>query len=98
LEERDGATITAKSFAITSQQGTSGWGVDQWGLAEWGLTNVDADVSSEEIIKKALLYKSARTMQIELLTNAKADNYELLAIKAFATAQGRGSSPSDWTV
>jgi len=98
LEERDGATITAKSFAITSQQSTSGWGVDQVGLAQWGLTNVDADVSSEEIIRKALLYKTARTMQIEMLTNAKADNYELLAIKAFSVAQGRGSTPATWFI
>ena len=98
LEERDGSTITAKSFEITSQQATSGWGVDQLGLAQWGLTNVDASAASEEIIRKALLYKTSRTMQVEVTTSAKADNYELLGIKAFGVPQGRGSSPNLWVV
>lgn len=98
LEERSGLTFTAKSFNVTSQQSTSGWGVDQIGTVQWGETNVDASASSEDILRKALLYKTARTMQIEVITNAKADNYELLAIKAFAVPQGRGSSPSDWVV
>jgi len=98
LEERSGVTFTAKSFNITSTQGTSGWGVDQLGVAQWGLTNVDAAASSDEILRKALLYKTARTMQVEVTTSAKADNYELLAIKAFGVAQGRGSSPSEWIV
>lgn len=98
LEERSGLTFTAKAFNITSQQATSGWGVDQWGTTKWGLTNVDAVASSEDILRKALLYKTARTMQIEVITSAKADNYELLAIKAFAVPQGRGSSPAEWIV
>jgi hypothetical protein len=63
-----------------------------------GLTNVDAEASTDEILRKALLYKTARTMQIEVITNQKADNYELLGIKAFGVPQGRGSSPSEWIV
>ena len=98
IEERSGSTFTAKSFSISSRQSTSGWGVDPLGTAEWGLSTVDADASSEEILRKALLYKTARTMQVEVTTSNKADNYELLRIKAFAVPQGRGSSPSDWIV
>jgi len=96
LEGRAGEIITAKTFSIVSQKGVSGWGTDQWGLTQWGLSKNDAELSSEELIRQALLYKTARTFQVELISSATRDNYELLGIKTFSTLQGRGSSPSDW--
>ena len=98
LEERSGQTINAKSFSITSQTAQSGWGVDQWGDVRWGVSESDAEASSEELIRRALLYKTARTIQIEITTNNREDNYELLGIKARGIPQGPGSAPSSWNV
>lgn len=98
LEERSGQTVTAKNFAITSQTTVSGWGTDQWGMFQWGLSGNNAEASSEEIIKKALLYKTARTLQVEILTSGRADTYEYLGTKVRAVPQGAGSTPSDWNI
>lgn len=100
IEDRTNKPVTAKSFTISGgeQLGVSGWGIDKWGLAQWGLSNQDATASSDELIKQALFYKTARWFQVELDTSNAVDNYELLGIKIYATAQGRGSSPAEWKV
>lgn len=100
LEGRDGSTSVAKTFTITgtSQTVTSGWGTDLWGEPRWGVSENDANASSEDIIRRALIYKTARLMQIEILTNNAADKYELLNIKALAIPQGAGNVGSTWDV
>lgn len=96
LEERSGATVTAKSFSVTSSIGASGFGTDLFGLSMFGLSNNDASITSNELPKKSYIYKTARTFQIELQTTGKTDDYELLGIKAVAIPQSRGNSPSSW--
>lgn len=100
LEERTGNTVAAKSFTITSTgtSGTSGIGTDQMGQIPMGLTGNNAVFTSIETPKKTTIYKTARTFQIEVRTNGKSDNYELLAVKTVAIPQPRGNSPSTWRV
>jgi hypothetical protein len=96
LEERSGQKSTAKSFAIESSKGVSGFGTDQFGTAPHGLSENDAQLSSEDSMRAALIYKTARTIQYEISTFAARDSYELLGLRSYATPQGRGSFPSDW--
>ena len=95
LEERSGVTVTASSFSVTSQVGVSGMGTDQMGLFRIGLTNNDAVLSSDELPKNTLLYKTGRTLQMEIQTTGRSDNYELLALKMIAIGQPR-SAPIGW--
>lgn len=97
LEEYTGQTVTAQSFDISSQKGTTGWGTDMWGLAQWGLSNNDAQAASEDLIRRSPLFKTARTFQVEISTSGTSDNYELLGIETIAQPQGRANFPAyDW--
>ena len=98
LEERDGQTVTSKSFNIVSQTGKSGWGMDQWGLVQWGLTNADAEASSEDLLRRTYLAKTARTYQVEVITSGRQDSYELLGIKTLVQPQGIGTTPHEWNI
>lgn len=100
IEERSGRTITAKSFTIVGEQalGVSGIGTDPMGLFGMGITLNTPTVSSGETPKKSFIYKTTRTMQIEIRTTGYTDSYELLGIKAVATPQARGGSPASWTI
>ena len=95
LEEASGQTVTGSSFTITSQSGISGWGTDQWGLPMWGLSINNAAASSEDLIRRTKLFKTARTYQVELSTTAGIDSYELLGIKTTVTPQGKGHFPAE---
>ena len=97
LEERSGQTLTAASFTVTSQVGQSGIGTDQMGLVQMGLTDNDAVLTSDELPKNSLLYKTGRTIQMEIQTTGRPDNYELLALKFIAIGQPR-SAPVSWRV
>lgn len=97
LEERSGATLTATSFSITSSTGVSGIGTDLWGLAKFGWSNTNPQSRSEESPKKTTIYKTARTVQIEVKTTGNSDNYELLSILISGILQNRGNSPQSWT-
>lgn len=95
LEERSGVTITAKSFTVTGNTGKSGFGINEFGLIKFGLSSSSGSISSDELPKNTLLYKTARTFQVEIKTTNRIDNYELLAIKALAIPQAR-SAPVGW--
>lgn len=96
LEERSGATITAKSFSVTSSTGTTGMGMEMFGLTMFGLSNYNATYVSNEKPTKTYVYKIARTFQVEVQTSSKDANYELLGITTTAIKQGRGNSPAAW--
>jgi hypothetical protein len=100
LEDRDGVMSSAKSFTISgpSSQITAAWGNDRWGTTGWGESENSVSSYSEETIKRALLYKTARYLQYEITTSGRNDNYELLGLKARAIPQGTGSVPSTWNV
>lgn len=98
IEDRTGTVVTAKAFTLTgaSSSGTSGMGTDEIGLIELGDTGTSSSATPGEIQKVAVLYKTTRTMQVEIITNHSADYYELLNIKGVATLQARGNRPSKW--
>lgn len=98
IEDRTGTIVTAKSFTIsgTGAAGQSGIGTDEIGLFEMGTSLNAPSASAGEIQKVAVLYKTARTMQIEILTTNSADYYEILGVKGVATLQARGNRPSTW--
>jgi hypothetical protein len=101
IENRQGQVISAKSFTVigTSSLGTSGMGTDQMGVAgSMGLTKNKGAVIAGELQKKAMIYKTGRTAQIEILTSSAPDRYELLNAKLISIPQARGNSPSLWTV
>lgn len=97
-EDRTGTTSVVKSFSVTgsAQTVTAGWGTDQWGNTQFGISQNSTSSSSEDIIKRALLYKTARLIQTEILTTGRSDNYELLSLKMKATPQGSGNIPQVW--
>ena len=97
LEQRDGLTVTAKSFNVQPNSGDSGWGADLWGTALWGSSNVaGGNTDSSQIIKWRELNKTARTIQMTVKTNNAGDNYELLGIRGNARPIGSGIRPSSW--
>jgi hypothetical protein len=100
IEDRTGRTVTAKTFSITATtaQGSSGIGVHQLGSLGLGLTEGTAVSSTDEVPRKAFIYKPARYMQIEIRTQNRTDNYELLGVKSVAIPQSRGNNPSSWNV
>ena len=99
-EDRDGVTSIAKAFTITSSgaSGTSGIGTDVVGTMQLGLTAGTPTVSTGELPKRALLYKSSRIVQIEIKTTGKTSDYELLNCKLIGIPQSRGNTPSSWAV
>jgi subtilase family serine protease len=68
------------------------------GAMKLGLTTGSAISSTDEVPRKAFIYKPARYMQIEIRTQNRTDNYELLGVKAVAIPQSRGNNPSSWNV
>jgi len=99
-EDRDGITSVAKSFTINSSgvSGTTGMGTGVMGLTQMGATSGAATISTGELPKRALLYKSSRIVQIEVRTTGRTSNYELLGAKIIGIPQSRGNSPSSWNV
>lgn len=94
LEERSGQTVTEKSFNITGAVGTAGWGADQWGQQQWGQSQGTVTLTGEEIIRYAQLYKTARVLQIEVVSSGASDNWEFLGIRSTAQPMEEGSLSS----
>lgn len=96
LENRAGGTeIVSKSFSVSSETGGTGWGTDLWGSAKWGTSggNVTAGASLD-IIRWLNLYKTARTIQIEISQIATETQFEIADIQISATLQPEGSLSS----
>lgn len=100
LEDRSGNIINTKSFIFSGSgtTGTTGMGTDAIGDIQLGDSNMNAIIAMNEIPKKAYIYKSTRTIQVEIRTTEKTSNYELLGAKIIAIAQSRGNNPSSWVV
>lgn len=90
LEDREGVTLTTKSFNITSSTGVGGWGTDQWGTQQYGLTANSVEITGEEVIRWAQLYKTARVLQIEVKTTTGQSNFEFLGVRASAQMMSEG--------
>lgn len=100
IEDREGSTISAKSFTLSESgaSGTSGMGMDEFGDFLMGETDESPTAATFTVQKKAFIYKSSRVFQIEIRTDNSADNYELLGVKTISIAQARGNSPSSWNI
>jgi len=100
IENRSGQVVSAKSFTIigASSLGESGIGINQIGLIQMGLTTGKSTVTALELQKKAIMYKTARTLQIEILTGGSQDSYQLLNTKSIALPQSRGNNPTAWNI
>lgn len=90
LEDRDGVTVTSKSFNISGSTGVGGWGTDQWGDVQTGLTNNTVAIEGEEILRWTQLYKTARVMQVEINTTQGSSNFEFLGIRTDAQLMTSG--------
>lgn len=98
IEDRAGTTVTTKAFTLTgaATEGTSGLGFDLIGDFIIGDTEGSPTTIDDETITKSLIYKPARTVQVEIRTSGVNDNYKLLGLFFSANAQPRGNSPSSW--
>jgi len=99
VEQRTGATNTAKSFNITPRSGNSGWGADQWGKAVWGDSEArGGGVEGVFTIRWANLNSTGRLMALTFRTTAIDANYELMGIRGDAKTVGKGYIPSTWRI
>lgn len=98
IEDRTGAVVTAKSFTVSgsSTTGASGIGIDELGLNQLGISAGTPATATGETPNKALLYKTLRTMQVEVISTGLTDNFELWGIKAIGLPQARGNNPTFW--
>jgi hypothetical protein len=96
IENRDGTTsVIAKSFEVSSTSGGTGWGTDLWGSHAWGQSNTNVLISDpEDIIRWLNLYKTARTIQFEIIQSTAQSNFEFAELKMSATYQPEGSISS----
>lgn len=100
IEDRNGATSTAKSFTITGSDvsGNSGWGTDLWGMNMWGVYSGTPVTAGDEVTRYGTLFKQIRLVQVEVTTTESASNFELLNIRLTGTVQSEGSLSSDQRV
>lgn len=97
LEEEDGNTVSALSSTIETTAGNSGWGAHLWGDTLWGDSEEEGGGGGiNNLVRSATLNKIARTIQYEIKTSNRNDNYELLAIRTRAKPISRGFMPSAW--
>ena len=96
IEDRDGTTTTTKSFTVTGSavSGQSGWGANLWGSIGWGNTVGAPVVAGDELLRYGTLFKQARLVQVEVITNTASSNFELLNIRLTGTKQGEASLSS----
>lgn len=96
IENRDGTTsVIAKSFEVAGTSGGTGWGTDLWGSHLWGQSNQDVQQAEpDDTIRWLNLYKTARTIQIEVIQTTAQSNFEFAEMKMSATFQPEGSISS----
>ena len=96
IENRDGTTsIIAKSFEVIADKGATGWGTDLWGSFIWGQSNTNVSKPDpQDIIRWLNLYKTARTIQVEIIQTSTQSNFEFAEVKMSATFQPEGSISS----
>ena len=99
LEDREGQTLSAKSFSLDVAESSAGFGGDMWGSIMWGDTAEDGTIiNTAELVRWIVLNATARRMQITIQTNKVSDNYELLSLRTQAKPIGRGMQGSTWRV
>ena len=96
IENRDGTTsVIAKSFEVVGTSGGTGWGTDLWGSHNWGQSNTNVQQAEpDDTIRWLNLYKTARTIQLEIIQTTTQSNFEFAEVKMSATFQPEGSISS----
>lgn len=96
IENRDGSTsVIAKSFNVVNSSAGTGFGADLWGSALWGgSTGQVTQTEPEDTIRWLNLYKTARTIQVEIIQTTPQTNFEFAEVKMSATFQPEGSISS----
>jgi len=99
IETRDGESNVVSDFVIQTSSTNSGWGSSQWGDAQYADSEESGSASDlSDIVKRIIVNKSVRSIQLSVTTDGVSDNYELLGVRINAKSQGRGSMPYDWIV
>jgi hypothetical protein len=95
-EKRDGTfSSVAKSFELQGDMGGTGWGTDLWGEHLWGQSNRQVVIPQpQDTIRWSSIYKTGRTIQVEIIQNGTEINFELADMKLSATLQPEGSLSS----
>lgn len=98
-EDRTGNVLTAKNFALTATSTSAGWGADMFGATQIGDSEEHGSTTDiNDMVRWALLNKTARSIQLDIRTDDAGDNYELLGVRINARPQSTGSTPSSWKV
>ena len=98
IEDKNGLRTIAKSINIESTTGRTGWGTALWGSKKWGQTINSVVAFLGDIIRWGYLYKTARTLQLEITTTDLQSNFEFVNFKASAQYQPEGSLPPSYRI
>lgn len=98
VEDKNGLRTIVRTINVESTTGVTGWGTSLWGSKKWGQTinNVVAFVG--DIIRWGYLYKTARTLLLEITTTETLSNFEFVNFKATAQYQPEGSLPPSYRI
>lgn len=99
IESRQGESNVVSNFVVATSSTNSGWGSSQWGDAQYGDSEESGSASDlTDTVKRIIINKSVRSIQLQITTDGVSDNYELLGVNINAKSQGRGSMPYGWIV
>jgi hypothetical protein len=98
IEDKNGLRTIAKSINIESTTGKTGWGTNIWGTKKWGQTINSVVAFLGDIIRWGYLYKTARTLLLEITTTQTQSNFEFVSFKATAQYQPEGSLPPSYRI
>ena len=98
LEDKNGLRTVVKTISIESTNGKTGWGTALWGSKKWGQTINSVEAFLGDIIRWGYLYKTARTLLLEITTNQPLSNFEFVSFKGTAQFQPEGSLPPSYRI
>jgi hypothetical protein len=101
LEDKDGKASNAKTFTLSGAEigGSTGWGMDEWGTVSYGNTNsFTFSVSEDETSPWGTIFKQAKYLQIEIISNSSQSNFEFLKANVTGKMQSKGSLASSMRV
>lgn len=98
IEDKNGLRTIAKSISIESTTGKTGWGTTLWGMKKWGQTVNNVVAFLGDIIRWGYLYKTARTLLLEITTTQPLSNFEFVSFKSTAQFQPEGSLPPSYRI
>ena len=98
IEDKNGLRTIAKTINVESTTGKTGWGTALWGSKKWGQTINSVVAFLGDIIRWGYLYKTARTLQLEITTTTPLSNFEFVNFKTSAQYQPEGSLPPSYRI